>query len=158
MAVRAEEVGGGARSEYSSSAITELECERPRQGNKAFLKGTDVLEVKRKEKNKQSSKSTIKQESQTPLPLQAISYEEMSHNVRLVGAGRPSSGLSFHETSSFVESVGAADSDDRLFFFWLEFKVFLLQLWLAKKPIFFSVLKRGWGPFKPSYILKKRCL
>ena len=87
----------------------------------------------------------MKQESQTPLPRQAISYEEMAQNVRLVGAGRPSSELSFHETSSFVESVGAADSDDRLFFFGtsFEFKVFLLQLWLDKKPIFFSVLKMG---------------
>ena len=134
MAVRAEGVGGGARSECSSSAITELECERPRQGNKGFPKGKDELEVKRKEKEKQSSKSTMKQESQTPLPLQAISYEEMAQNVRLVGAGRPSSGLSFHETSSFVESVGAADSDDRLFFFGtlFKFKVFLLQLWLDK--------------------------
>ena len=72
MAVRAEGVGGGARSECSSSAIT-----------KGFLKGTDVLKVKRKEEEKQSSKSTMKQESQTPLPLQAISYEEMSQNVRL---------------------------------------------------------------------------
>ena len=128
MAVRAEGVGGGARSECSSSAITELECEMPRQGNKG-----DVLAVKRKEEEKQSSKSTRKQESQTPLPLQAISYEEMSHNVRLVGAGRPSSGLSFHETSSFVESVGAGDSDGRLFFFGTlhEIKAFLLQLCLA---------------------------
>ena len=152
MAVRAEGVGGGPRSEFSSSAITELECERPRQGNKGFLKGTDVIAVKRKEKEKQSSKSTMKQESQTPLPLQAISYEEMSQNVRLVGAGRPSSELSFHETSSFVESVGAADSDDRLSFFGtsFEFEVFPLQLWLDKKPIFFSVLKMG-GPLKPSY-------
>ena len=116
VAVTAEGVGGGSRSECSSSAITGLECERPGQGNKGLLKGSDVLAVKRKEEENQNSKSRLKQKSL--VPVQAISYEELAQNVRLVGAGRPPSELSFHETSSFVESVGAADSDDRLFFFW----------------------------------------
>ena len=84
-------------------------------GRSVKNKGQCERAEKDAEKERRPDSESISPFSDGNQGKQAISYQEKTHTVRLVGTGRPSSssGISFSETANRVEMVGAADDSER---------------------------------------------
>ena len=117
LEVNKETAPGGERSRMSETgtyhSLKGKEEKKTTKGGQS-VKNKGQCERAEKDAEKEDSES-ISPFSDVNQGKQAISYQEKTRTVRLVGTGRPSSssGISFCETANRVEMVGAADDSER---------------------------------------------